>query len=67
MNEITRVGADLAKRVIQVHGVDAAGKLVTNRPLPRDKFIAWCTQAHPPGLGCTHHPGSLGLSLSATR
>lgn len=44
MNEITRVGADLAKRVIQVHGVDAAGKLVTNRPLPRDKFIAWCAQ-----------------------
>ncbi len=44
MSEITRVGADLAKRVIQVHGVDAAGKLVTNRPLPRDKFIAWCAQ-----------------------
>ena len=31
MSEITRVGADLAKRVIQVHAVDAAGKLVTNR------------------------------------
>ena len=42
MSEITRVGADLAKRVIQVHSVDAAGKLVTNRALPRDKFIAWC-------------------------
>lgn len=25
---IVRVGADLAKRVIQVHAVDAAGKLV---------------------------------------
>jgi transposase len=44
MSEITRVGADLAKRVIQVHGVDVAGKLVTNRALPRDKFIAWCAQ-----------------------
>ncbi len=42
MSEITRVGADLAKRVIQVHAVDATGKLVTNRPLQRDKFIAWC-------------------------
>ena len=31
MSEITRVGADLAKRVIQVYAVDAAGKLVTNR------------------------------------
>jgi transposase len=44
MGEITRVGADLAKRVIQVHAVDAAGKLVTSRALPRDKFIAWCAQ-----------------------
>ena len=44
MSEITRVGADLAKRVIQVHAVDASGKLVTNRALARDKFILWCTQ-----------------------
>ena len=44
MSEITRVGADLAKRVIQVHGVDTSGKLVTNRALSRDKFIAWCAQ-----------------------
>ena len=28
MSEITRVGVDLAKHVIQVHAVDAAGKLV---------------------------------------
>lgn len=33
MREITRVGVDLAKNIIQVHGVDAAGTLVTNRPL----------------------------------
>ena len=33
MSEITRVGADLAKHVIQVHAVDAAGKQVTNRAL----------------------------------
>ena len=44
MAEITRVGVDLAKNVIQVHGVDGAGKVVTNRPLPRDKFMAWCAQ-----------------------
>lgn len=48
MNEITRVGVDLAKSVIKVHGVDAAGKVVTNRQLPRDKFMAWCVQL-PPG------------------
>jgi len=44
MSEITRVGVDLAKAVIQVHAVDAAGKLVTNRQLSRDKFLPWCGQ-----------------------
>ena len=29
-----RVGVDLAKRVIQVHAVDAAGRLLTNRGGP---------------------------------
>ena len=42
--KITRVGADLAKRVIQIHAVYASGKLVTNRALPRDKFVTWCAQ-----------------------
>ena len=41
---IGRVGADLAKRVIQVHGVDAAGALVCRRALPRGKFMAWCAR-----------------------
>ena len=44
MKEITRVGVDLAKNLIQVHAVDAAGKVVSNRPLPRDKFMPWCAQ-----------------------
>ena len=53
MSEITRgvivrVGVDLAKRVIQVHAVDANGRLVTARALARDKFMAWCAQL-PPG------------------
>ena len=44
MSEITRVGVDLAKSVIQVNAVDAGGKLVTNRQLSRDKFLPWCAQ-----------------------
>jgi transposase len=44
MKEITRVGVDLAKRVIQVHAVNAAGQPVVRRALARDKFIAWCVQ-----------------------
>lgn len=45
---IARVGADLAKRVIQVHAVDAAGRRVVSRSLKRDQFMAWCAQL-PPG------------------
>jgi transposase len=48
MSEITRVGVDLAKNVIQIHVVDASGKLVTNRALPRGNFMAWCAKL-PPG------------------
>jgi transposase len=40
--QAVRVGVDLAKRVIQVHAVDAAGRVVTSRALVRDKFIEWC-------------------------
>jgi len=61
MSEITRVGVDLAKSVIQVNAVDAGGKLVTNRQLSRDKFLPWCAQL-PPGClvameacGGAHH------------
>ena len=34
MSEITRVGADVAKRVIQIRAVNASDKLVTNIALP---------------------------------
>ncbi len=44
MSEITRVGVDLAKHVIQIHAVDAAGQRITSRALSRDKFMPWCTQ-----------------------
>ena len=36
------VGVDLAKRVIQVHGVDAAGRVASARAIPRNKFVEWC-------------------------
>jgi len=49
MSEITRVGVDLAKRVIQVHAVNAQEQRVSSRALSRDKFLPWCAQL--PG-GC---------------
>lgn len=44
MSNITRVGVDLAKNVIQVHAVDAVGKVVANRALTREKFLRWCAE-----------------------
>ena len=44
MEQITRVGVDLAKRVIQVHAVNAAGRVMSAKALSRDKFVAWCVQ-----------------------
>ena len=43
MSEITRVGVDLAKSLIQVQGVDAGGKVVTNKALQRNQFMPWCS------------------------
>jgi transposase len=41
---IARVGVDLAKLVIQVHAVNAAGRTVVAKALKRDQFLAWCAQ-----------------------
>ena len=39
--EITTVGLDIAKRVFQLHGVDAAGKAVLRRKLQRSEALAF--------------------------
>jgi transposase len=68
---IARVGVDLAKNVIQVHAVDAAGRRVVARAFKREQFLAWCAQL-PAGClvameacGGAHHFGrklrSMGL------
>ena len=36
---VTRVGLDLAKRVFQVHAVDAKGEIVVARKLTRNQLI----------------------------
>lgn len=41
---IVRVGVDLAKNLIQVHAVDAAGRRVVARAFKRDQFFGWCQQ-----------------------
>ena len=46
---IARVGVDLAKNVIQVHAVDAAGRRVVAKALKREQFMSWCQQQLPAG------------------
>ena len=41
MFEVSTVGVDLAKNVIQVHGVDADGKVVVRRQLRRNQFLGF--------------------------
>jgi transposase len=60
LSSVTRVGLDLAKQVFQVHGVDAAGDVVFNKAIKRDKLLAFFA-ALPPCLvgleacGSAHH------------
>ncbi|MFD2741747.1 IS110 family transposase [Sulfitobacter aestuarii] len=42
MFEVSTVGVDLAKNVIQVHGVDADDKVVVRRQLRRNQFLSFC-------------------------
>jgi transposase len=41
MSELSTVGVDLAKNVIQIHGIDADGKVVVRRQLRRSQFLAF--------------------------
>jgi transposase len=41
MNEISTVGLDIAKTVLQVHAVDAQGAVVVRRALRRAQVLAW--------------------------
>ena len=69
MANISMIGVDLAKNVFQVHGVDAAGKVVVRRQLQRgqvEKFFAKL----PPGVvvgmeacGGAHHWGRVVQKL----
>ena len=58
--EISTIGLDLAKSVFQVHGVDAAGRVVVQKPLRRGEVERFFAKL-PPALvgleacGSAHH------------
>jgi transposase len=47
MTTITTIGLDLAKKVFQVHGVDAEGKVVVARKLRRKEVLAFFARLPP--------------------
>jgi transposase len=49
MQEVTTIGLDIAKSVFQVHGVDAAGKVIIRRKLKR-RYVVVFFQKLPPCL-----------------
>jgi transposase len=49
--QVTTVGIDLAKNVFQVHGVDAAGKIVLRKALRRSQVLSFFTSLAPCVIG----------------
>ena len=68
LSSVTRVGLDLAKRVFQVHAVDANGEIVVARKLTRGRLIGFfselprCVVAME-ACSCAHHWGRQLLAL----
>ena len=52
--QISTIGIDLAKNVFQLHGVDAAGKVVVTRQLRRKQVLEFFASLDMPNL-----PGGL--------
>uniref|UniRef100_UPI0038B76A9E hypothetical protein n=1 Tax=Paraburkholderia sp. RL18-101-BIB-B TaxID=3031634 RepID=UPI0038B76A9E len=47
MDKITRIGVDLAKNIIQVHGVDSMKRVVVRKAISRQKFPEWFANLEP--------------------
>ncbi len=65
---VTRVGLDLAKKVFQVHAVDAKGEVVVARKLTRGRLVAFFAELPPcvvamEACSSAHHWGRQLLAL----
>ena len=60
--QVTTIGLDLAKHVFQIHGIDAAEKVVVRRQLRRSQVMAFfealapTRTTHALGEGCDVSP-----------
>jgi transposase len=61
MEQVITIGLDLAKNVFQVHGIDAAGKVLVRRQLRRgDVLRFWWIAALPCRHGGLRYRSLLG-------
>ena len=51
MDKVSTIGLDIAKNVFQVHGVNAAGKVVVERKLRRGQMLTWFAKLEPCLIG----------------
>ena len=51
MEQVTTIGLDLAKKVFQVHGVDAVAAVVARRALRRRQVLAYFSKLPPCRVG----------------
>jgi transposase len=49
--QVTTIGLDIAKRVFQVHGVDAAGAVVVRKKLRRSELLQFFARLAPCLIG----------------
>ncbi len=68
LSTVTRVGLDLAKRVFQVHAVEAKGEIVAARKLTRSQLIPFFAELPPcvvamEACSSAHHWGRALIEL----
>src|SRR4051812_35514860 len=71
MEEVSTIGLDLAKSVFQVHGIDAAGRVVVRRQLRRGEVLVFFARLRPCLVGMeacatAHHWGRELIKLGHT-
>ena len=71
LSTVTRVGLDLAKRVFQVHAVDAKGEIAVARKLTRSQLIPFFAELPPcvvamEACSSAHHWGQTLIALGRT-
>jgi hypothetical protein len=62
--QISTIGIDLAKNVFQVHGVDAAEKLVLKKQLRRSQVLEFFSKLSPCLVGMERRTSGLASSRS---